>query len=99
MSDRIRKALPKAGKTRVQTSCPNLKCACGQRPCLGDGVLDRLAPEEQEILILSSFYGLAKDEIAGIVGASVSAVEHVLARAVEHLRRLLPPAMPGPMAA
>ncbi len=54
-----------------------------------------MPPEEQEIVILSSFYGLAKEEIAGIMGASVSAVDRLMTRAVEHLRSLLPPAMPG----
>ena len=55
----------------------------------GIDLLDRLPTEEREVLILSSFYGLARDEIASILGASVGLVDALLQRARNDLRRLL----------
>ena len=52
-------------------------------------LLNRLPLEEREVLILSSFYGLACDEIASIIGASADMVDALKRRAVQHLRYLL----------
>ena len=52
-------------------------------------VLEQLAPEEEEVLVLSSFYGLAKDEIASVLGASVDAVDALFRSGCSHLRVLL----------
>ena len=52
-------------------------------------LLNRLPLEEREVLILSSFYGLARDEIASILGASADMVDALKRRATEHLRYLL----------
>jgi DNA-directed RNA polymerase specialized sigma24 family protein len=52
-------------------------------------VLDRLPHDEREVLILASFYGLARDEIASLIGASVDIVDALTTRAVEHLRYIL----------
>jgi len=52
-------------------------------------VLAHLPEEEREVLILSKFYGLARDEIAGIIGSSVDVVDALMSRAVADLRRVL----------
>jgi DNA-directed RNA polymerase specialized sigma24 family protein len=52
-------------------------------------ILEHLPLEEREVLILSSFYGLARDEIAGVMGASADMVDALRRRAVEHLRYVL----------
>jgi DNA-directed RNA polymerase specialized sigma24 family protein len=52
-------------------------------------ILEKLPVEEREVLVLSSFYGLARDEIAGIIDTSVDAVDALMRRAQSHLRVLL----------
>ena len=52
-------------------------------------LLNNLPLEEREVLILSSFYGLARDEIGAIIGASADMVDALLRRATEHLRFVL----------
>lgn len=52
-------------------------------------ILNHLPLEEREVLILSSFYGLARDEIASLIGASADMVDALKRRATEHLRYLL----------
>jgi DNA-directed RNA polymerase specialized sigma24 family protein len=52
-------------------------------------ILDRLPESEREVLILANFYGLARDEIAGIIGSSVDGVDALMRRALTHLRFLL----------
>jgi len=52
-------------------------------------VLDRLPREEREVLILANFYGLARDEIASLIGDSAEMVDALTSRAVEHLRYIL----------
>jgi DNA-directed RNA polymerase specialized sigma24 family protein len=69
------------------------------QPAVPTEILDRLPVEEQEVLVLSSFYGLAKDEIASLLGASVGAVDTLLRRAQQDLRLLLTTRMPGARAA
>lgn len=61
----------------------------GDPPHPGDGVLEELPLVEQEVMILSHFYGLARNEIASIIGASVSVVDQLISSAVEHLRQQL----------
>lgn len=65
----------------------------------GLDLLERLPEDEREILILSSFYGLAKDEIASVIGVSVQWVDALAARAREHLRLLLATTWPETRAA
>ena len=62
-------------------------------------VLDRIPDEEREVLILSSYYGLARDEIASIVGGSVEFVDGLLSCAREDLRLALTSAWSGSQAA
>lgn len=52
-------------------------------------LLNHLPLEEREVLILSSFYGLARDEIGSVIGASADMVDALMRRAAEHLRYLL----------
>jgi len=52
-------------------------------------ILEHLPLEEREVLILSSFYGLARDEIGSLIGASADMVDALLRRATEHLRYVL----------
>ena len=52
-------------------------------------VLAHLPVDEREVLILSKFYGLACDEIASIIGASVEVVDALMRHAVADLRRVL----------
>ena len=52
-------------------------------------LLDRLPKTEREVLILSKYYGLARDEIASVLGSSVEVVDRLLRRALGDLRRVL----------
>ena len=52
-------------------------------------VLAHLPLEEREVLILWKYYGLARDEIASVIGSSVEAVDALLRHAVYDLRRVL----------
>jgi DNA-directed RNA polymerase specialized sigma24 family protein len=60
-----------------------------QRPTLPIEILEYLPDEEREVLVLSSFYGLARDEVAGIIGESVAAVDGLMRRARADLHVLL----------
>jgi hypothetical protein len=91
MRSRPKFHVPKARNPFASSFRPAGGHLCGARPFVGDKVLERLLPQEQEVVILSSFYGLAKDEIASIVGSSIDVVDTLLCQAKEHLRRLLTP--------
>ena len=52
-------------------------------------VLAHLPLEEREVLILWKYYGLARDEIASVIGSSVEAVDALLRNAVADLRHVL----------
>jgi DNA-directed RNA polymerase specialized sigma24 family protein len=45
--------------------------------------------EEREVLILSNFYGLGRDEIASVIGRSVEVVDTLMRHAIIDLRRAL----------
>ncbi len=73
------------------------RSGCGNTPsggadvarCPGEGILAELPPAEQEVLLLSCFYGLVRDEIAELIGASVELVDALTASAIQQLRRRL----------
>ena len=52
-------------------------------------VLSQLPVEEREVLVLWKYYGLARDEIASIIGSSVEVVDALLRHGVADLRRAL----------
>jgi len=92
MSCRPKPFVPKARRPFVLPARPHHGA--------GDDVIDHLPPQEQEVVVLASFYGLARDEIAGVIGASVQVVDTLMSQAVEHLRRVLAPSSAqGPQAA
>lgn len=50
---------------------------------------DRLSPEQRDVLVLSARERLSNEEIAGLLGISVEAVERLLADALVALDRAL----------
>ena len=50
-----------------------------------EAALDRLEPDEREVLLLRHFQGLTIDEAAVVLGRSATAVRRLLGRAARRL--------------
>lgn len=70
---------------------PAAQAAREEMASLVRDAIDRLPPEQREVVILRQYHGMAFDEIAAIVGCPVSTAKSRMYYAMEHLRRLLEP--------